>query len=52
MPKSYPQFKYEDITALGLDLKNRAFLDKYEVLEPSDLLRQTIQINTKRLQRT
>ena len=52
MPKSYPQFKYEDIIALGLDIKDRAFLDQYEILEPSDFLKQTIQINTKRLQRT
>jgi hypothetical protein len=52
MPKSYSQFKYEDVTALGLDVKNRAFKNDFAVLEPSAFLKQTIQINTKRLQRT
>ena len=52
MPKSYSQFNYEDVSALGLDLKERAFLPEITPMEASDFLQMTLKINTRRLQRT
>ena len=52
MPKSYSQFKYEDITALGLDVKQRIFLHNITSVEASDFLKLTLEINTKRLRNT
>ena len=48
MPKSYSQFKYEDIPSLGLNLRETAFLTVFSPLEASDFLKETIKINTKR----
>jgi hypothetical protein len=52
MPKSYSQYKYEDIAALGLDVKQRFFIPQFTPLEASDFLKLTLQINTKRLRST
>ncbi len=52
MPKSYSQFKYEDITKLGLDVKQRVFLHKITPVKESDFLKLTLEINTKQLRST
>lgn len=52
MPKSYSQFKYEDVISLGLRLKQGNFLDNVSPLAPSDYLKLVLQTNTKRAHRT
>jgi hypothetical protein len=52
MPKLYSQFKHKDIPALGLSLKQRAFLPSFTPIEASDFLKLTLQINTKRMRNT
>jgi hypothetical protein len=52
MPKSYSQFKYADIAALGLDVKQRIFIKQITSIEASDFLKLTLEINTKRLRNT
>jgi len=52
MPKSYSQYKYSDITALGLDLKLRSSIRDFDAIEPTDFLRLTLEINTKRFLNT
>ncbi len=49
MPKTYSQYKYEDVANLGLTLKQRVFLNNTAVSEASDFLRLTLDINTKRV---
>jgi hypothetical protein len=48
MPKSYSQFKYADVTALGLDLRETPFLKNFSLEEASAFLKETLLINTKR----
>ncbi len=52
MPKSYSQFKIQDIDTLGLTLKQRAFIRNVAVLKASDFLTLTLEINTNRIQNT
>jgi hypothetical protein len=52
MPKSYSQFKYQDIATLGLTLKQRDFIKDIKSIEASDFLKMTLEINTKRIQNT
>jgi hypothetical protein len=47
MPKSYSQYKHEDVAALGLDLKRITFLKDIALLNPSDFLKLTLEINSK-----
>lgn len=47
MPKSYSQFKYEDVSALGLNLVSDSILTGITPLSASDLLKQVLEINTK-----
>lgn len=48
MPKSFSQFKYEDIAALGVDLQLKTLFTDLKESTPSDFLTQTLQRNTKR----
>jgi hypothetical protein len=49
MPKSYSQYKYQDIATLGLALREAAFIQDIPPLVPSDFLKEMIKINTKRI---
>jgi hypothetical protein len=48
MPKSYSQYKYADVAALGLNLRETPFLKDFSLEEASDFLKETLKINTKR----
>jgi hypothetical protein len=48
MPKSYAQYKYEDVAILGLHLREISFLTEIKPLEPSNLLKEILKINTKK----
>jgi hypothetical protein len=52
MPKSYSQYKHKDIENLGLTLKQRLFITAIKEVTPSDFLKTTLEINTKRVQNT
>jgi hypothetical protein len=52
MPKSYSQFKYQDVTNLGLTLKQSAFIKNVPHVAPSDFLKQTLELNTIRVLNT
>ncbi len=52
MPKSYLQYKFEDITALGISVKQRNFVDNIQPKFASDFLKMTLEIHTKRLHTT
>lgn len=47
MPKSYSQYKYEDFDALGLDLKIGLFTKNCPIKNPSEHLKQALEIYTK-----
>jgi hypothetical protein len=47
MPKSYAQFKYEDISTLGLTLKRRDFITDFKSIKPTELLVELLKINAK-----
>jgi hypothetical protein len=47
MPKSYSQYKYEDVAALGLDIVLDTVFTNIGSMMPSDFLKQTLEINTK-----
>ncbi|MFN4256065.1 MAG: hypothetical protein ACK4Q5_13765 [Saprospiraceae bacterium] len=47
MPKSYSQFKYDDILALNLALMRGAYFKNILPLEASDFLKTTLQINSR-----
>ncbi len=50
MPKSYSNFDYDDLKALGLQVGEKAFIHEiaYKPIEPSDYLKTTIQRNLRR----
>jgi hypothetical protein len=48
MPKSYSQYKYADVAALKLKLRETPFLKAFSPLEASSFLKETLSINTKR----
>jgi hypothetical protein len=52
MPKSYSQYKYQDIETLGLKIQQTSFVSNVKPLEPTDFLRGLLAVNTKRVQRT
>jgi hypothetical protein len=52
MPKSYSQFKYTDVLELGLSLTQIEFIKNIEPLEPSNLLKQILALNTERFHNT
>jgi hypothetical protein len=52
MPKSYSQYKYSDILALGLTIELGSFFETYTIQNPSLLLAQILQANTRRFQGT
>jgi hypothetical protein len=52
MPKSYSHFKYQDVTNLGLTLKQSAFIKNIVPIAPSDFLKLTLELNTIRVLNT
>jgi hypothetical protein len=50
MPKSYPQFNYDDLYEFGLSVAEKPFINefKYSLVEPSELLKMTLERNTRR----
>lgn len=48
MPKFYAQYKYNDIEALGLALRETAFLNGFSALAPSAFLEELLRRNTQR----
>ena len=47
MPKSYSQFKYNDITALGLTFKHQSFINNISSLNPTELLIAILKLNSE-----
>jgi hypothetical protein len=47
MPKTYSQYKFEDILILGLNLKSGCIFDKTAPLAPSSLLKQLLELHIK-----
>ncbi len=52
MPKSYSQYKYQDIETLGLTIQQTLFVTQIKPIEPTDFLKTLLAVNTKRIQRT
>jgi hypothetical protein len=52
MPKLYSHFKYQDVTNLGLTLKQSAFIKNIAPIAPSDFLKLTLELNTIRILNT
>jgi hypothetical protein len=48
MPKSYSQYKYEDIASLDIELQLKTLFSVISEVKPSDFLLETIRRNTKR----
>jgi hypothetical protein len=50
MPKSYSQFNYQDLKALGIEVGEIPFIHelKYKPVEPSDFLKTILERNTRR----
>ncbi len=48
MPKSYSQYKYKDVEALGITLRETAFLTNCVAIVPSAFLEELLRRNTKR----
>jgi hypothetical protein len=46
MPKSYSQYKYDDLKALGVELKLRNFIKTVTPIEASDFLITLLEMNT------
>ncbi len=47
MPKSYSQYKFEDIFELGLSIKQRTFIATFEPIASGDFLKSLLDINLK-----
>lgn len=52
MPKSYSQYKNQDIAVLGLTVKQRNFIKDIQLVEPSELLSLNLKTNTRKIHST